>query len=197
MDPDEELKRKLKEIWAKSQEWDETPTSEEGIFIVKYPSSGINQAYIGIKLKKYPNSKRGVFVKSRKEIAIFRDLLNNQAIDGFFDQVLTDKGLQKKMEMLEDWDQIPTTVPGISFSRMPGDSNSTCVITLAINPVNELGKKIKKKNLFILDSDDHQKYCRLFNNEKVDRLSRIIDEVNDELSLEMRVAQSKIAGKYK
>jgi hypothetical protein len=31
----------------------------------------------------------------------------------------------------------------------------------------------------------------------VDRLSRIIDEVNDELSLEMRVAQSKIVGKYK
>lgn len=197
MDADEQLKTKLKEIWAKSLDWDETPTSEEGIFLVKYPSSGINQAYIGIKFKKFPNSKTGIYVKSGKEIAAFRVLLNDDKISTLLDQISSEKELQKKIGMLDDWGQTPTSVPGISFTKMPDEDRPSGIAALAINPVNELGKKVKKKNLFIRDQKDLDKYILLFNNEKVDRLSRIIEEVNDELSLEIRVAQSKIMGKYK
>ena len=198
MDADEQLKTKLKEIWAKSKDWDESPTSEEGIFIVKYPLSGINQAYLGIKFKKTQNAKKGIFVKSRKEITIFRDLLNNKEISTFFDQIFTDRQLQKSIGLLEDWDQISTTVPGISFTKMPPDDNNLSgVPALAINPVDKFGKKMKRKNLFIRDIWELKKYRLLFNNEKVDRLSCIIEEVNDELSLEIRLAQTKIMGKYK
>ena len=197
MDADEQLKNKLKEIWAKSQDWDETPTSEEGIFLVKYPSSGINQTYIGIKFKKFQTSKTGIYVKSRNEITIFRNLLNDKKTLSIFDQLSTEKELLKRIGMLEDWGQIPSAVSGISFTKMPDDNNPSGIAALAINPVNDLGKKMKKKNLYIRDLEDFQKYCLLFNNEKVDRLSRIIEEVNDELSLEMRLAQSKVMGKYK
>lgn len=197
MDADEELKNKLKEIWAKSQDWDETPTSEDGIFLIKYPSSGINQVYIGIKFKKYQNSKSAIFVKSRNEIAVFRKLLNDKKTSSLFDQLSTERELRKKIGMLEDWGQIPSGISGVSFTKIPDDNNPTGIAALAINPVNDLGKKMKKKNLFIRDLEDLQKYCLLFNNEKVDRLSRIIEEVNDELSLEMRLAQSKVMGKYK
>ena len=197
MDDNEQLKAKLKEIWAKSQDWDESPTSEEGIFIVKYPVSGINQAYIGIKFKKYQKTKKGIYVKSKREIELFRNLLNHKEIISFFNQISTDRQLQKRIELLEDWDQISTTVPGISFTKMLDDNNPSGVPALAINPVDDLGKKLKRKNLFVRDQEELEKYRLLFNNEKVDRLSRIIEEVNDELSLEMRVAQSKIMGKYK
>ena len=197
MDDNSRLKAKLKEIWAKSQDWDESSTSEEGIFIVKYPLSGINQTYLGIKFKKTQNAKKGIYVKSRKEIKIFQDLLNHKEISAFFDQISTDKQLQKNIALLEDWDQISTTVPGISFTKMPDMNYPTGVPALAINPVDDLGKKMKRKNLFVRDQEELEKYRLLFNNEKVDRLSRIIEEVNDELYLEMRVAQSKIMGKYK
>jgi hypothetical protein len=197
MDDDEQLKTKLKEIWAKSQDWDECPTSEEGIFIVKYPLSGINQAYIGIKLKKYQNGKKGIFIKSGWEISLFRDLLNNKEIVAFFDQMVSDTHLQKRIVLLEDWDHLPTSIPGISYIKMPDFKDSGCVPALSINPVDDLGKKMKRKNFFIRDLDELEKYQRLFNNTKIDRLLKIIDEVNDELSLELRIAQSKIVGKYK
>ena len=109
----------------------------------------------------------------------------------------TDRQLQKSIGLLEDWDQIPTSVPGISFTKIPDNNNPAGIPALSINPVDDLGKKIKRKNLFIRDQEELEKYRLLFNNEKLDRLSRIIEEVNDELSLEMRVAQSKIMGKYK
>lgn len=197
MDADEQLKTKLKEMWATLQDWEDSPTSEDGIFIVKYPMSGINQAYLGIKFKKTQYAKKGVYIKSRKEIPVFQYLFNHKEIRSFFDQMATDKNLQKRIGLLEDWDQIPTTVPGISYTKMPDESDPAGVAAIAINPVNELGKKMKRKNLFIRDLEEFEKYWRSFNNEKVDRLSRIIEEVNDELSLEMRVAQSKIMGKYK
>ena len=197
MDADELLKAKLKEIWAKLQDWEESPTSEEGIFIVKYPMSGINQAYLGIKFKRTQSAKKGVYIKSRKEILVFQVLLNNKETRSFFDQIATDRNLQKRIGLLEDWDQIPTTVSGISYTKMPDDNDPTGVAALAINPVNDLGKKMKKKNLFIRNPEELERYRLLFNNEKVDRLSRIIEEVNDELSLEMRVARSRVMGKYK
>jgi len=197
MDADEQLKLKLKEMWARLQDWEDSPTSEEGIFIVKYPMSGINQAYLGIKFKKTQYAKQGIYIKSRKEIPIFQNLFNNKEIRPFFDQIATDKNLQKRIGSLEDWDQIPTTVSGISFTKMPDDNDPTGVAALAINPINDLGKKMKKKNLYIRNPEELERYRDLFNNVKVDRLSRIIEEVNDELSLEMRVAQSKIMGQYK
>jgi hypothetical protein len=197
MDADEQLKAKLKEMWAKLQDWEESPTSEEGIFIVKYPMSGLNQAFIGIKFKKYQTAKKGIFVKSRKEISAFRDLLNHKEINALFNQISTDRQLQKRIGLLEDWDQIPTSVPGISYTKIPDNSNPSGIPALSINPVDDLGKKIKRKNLFIRDQEELGKYLLIFNNEKLDRLSRIIENVNDELSLEMRVAQSKIMGKYK
>ena len=197
MDADEQLKAKLKEIWAKSQDWDESLTSEEGIFIVKYPSSGINQAYLGIKFKKNQYAKKGIYVKSRKEVTVFRDLLNHKEINNFFNQISTDRQLQKSIGGLQDWDQLPTSVPGISYTKMPDDNDPTGIPALSINPVDDLGKKMKRKNLFVRDQEELEKYRLLFNNEKVERLSRIIEVVNDELSLEMRVAQSKVMGKYK
>ncbi|MDD1690511.1 MAG: hypothetical protein LUQ66_07610 [Methanoregula sp.] len=197
MDTDEQLKVKLKEIWAKSQDWDESPTSEEGIFIVKYPSSGINQAYIGIKFKRNPYSKKGIFVKSRKEIVMFQNLLNLKELAFFIDNMSNDKQLKKSIELLNDWDQITTPILGVSYTKMPDQNNPSGVPALAINPVDDLGKKIKRKNLFLRDCEDLEKYQLLFNNQKVDRLSRIIEEANDELSLEMRLAQSKVMGKYK
>jgi hypothetical protein len=136
MDPDEQLKNKLKEIWAKSQDWDDTPTSEEGIYLVRYPLSGMNQTYIGIKFKRSPNARKGIFVKNSREISVFRELLNNSETRRFFDQISADRALQKKFEGMVDWDQVPTTVSGIWYTKMPEDNNSSWIIGLAIKPVN-------------------------------------------------------------
>ena len=197
MDADEQLKNGLKEIWAKSADWDESPTSENGIFIVKYPSTNINQAFIGIKIKKPQNINKGYFLKSQKELQLYRDLLNCNEWDVIFEQIKTDLQLKKKIGLLDNWDQIPTLIPGLSFTKLPSDNDPSGIPIIAINPVNEFGKKMKKKNLFIMNREDLETCRDLFNNAKLDRLSRILDVVNDELSLEMRVAQSKIRGKYR
>jgi hypothetical protein len=197
MNADEQLKNNLKKIWAKSRDWEEHPTSEAGIFIVKYPVSSVNQAFIGLKFKKFQNAKKGIFIKSGKEISVFRDLLNCKEIHEFIIQLSMDKELNKRISMLKEWDQIPTSMPGISFTKMPVTDDAYAISAIVINPVDNSGRKLKRKNLLIKNDEDLEKYRMLFNNEKIDRLSRIIDEVNEELSLEFRLAQSKIMGKYK
>ena len=139
----------------------------------------------------------GYFIKSKREILLFQDLLNHNGICVFFNQMSIDKQLQKRIGMLKDWGQISTTVSGISFTKMKDYHNLSGVPAIAINPVNDLGKPIKKKNLFIRNIEELKKYRLLFNNEKLDRLSRIIDEVNDELSFEIIVAHRKVTRKYK
>jgi hypothetical protein len=197
MDDDKQLKAKLKEIWATSNDWEIKPTTIDGIFIVKFPQKEIYQPQIGMKFKKTRHPMEGYFIRSKKEILLFRDLLNHKEIFTFFHQMTTDRQLQKSIELLEYWHQISTPVLGISFTKMKDRFDPSGIPALAINPVNDLGKTMRRKNLFIRNIEELKKYRLLFNNEKLDRLSRIIDEVNDEISFEIRVAQSKIKERYK
>ena len=193
MTDDEKLKANIKEIWANLEDWGEYPTSENGIMIIKFPISQTSQAFVGLKLKKSQNSKRGVFLKTKKEITAFRELLNCEEICIFF----RDDHKQKELTPEEDWDEIPSDIPGIGYTKIPSKSDPAGTPVIVINPVNESGKKMKRKNLYLQNLDDITKYRELFNNQKVDRLMQVIDEINHELTVEFRIAQAKIIGKFK
>jgi hypothetical protein len=192
MTDDEKLKADIKEKWANLDDWGEHPTSENGIVIVKFPISQTSQTYIGLKLKKYENSRKGVFLKSKKEITAFRDLLNRNEICDFFRD-----GSQKESLPEEYWDEIPSNIPGIGYTKIPNKKNPAGIPAIIINPVNESGKKMKRKNLYLQNLEDILRYRDLFNNQKIDHVMEIIEEINNELTVEFRVAQSKIIGKFK
>jgi len=193
MTEDDKLKANIKEIWANLEDWGEYPTSETGIAIVKFPISQTSQAFVGLKLKKFENSKKGVFLKSMQEIAAFRELLNCNEICDFFQ----DETLQKDVSTNEEWVEIASEIPGIGYTKIPNRSDPAGTPAIVINPVNGAGKKMKRKNLYLQNIEDIAKYRELFNNQKIDRVMQVIEEINHELTIEFRVAQSKIIGKFK
>ena len=160
--------------------------------IVKFPISQTSQAFVGLKLKKSENSK-GVYLKSKKEITAFRDLINRHEICDFFQN----KSLQKILLPEKEWDEIPSDIPGIGYTKIPNKSDPDGTSAIIINPLNEFGKKMKRKNLYLQNLEDIMRYRDLFNNQKLDRVMQMIEEINNELTVEFRVAQSKIIGKFK
>jgi hypothetical protein len=193
MTDEEILKTRIKEIWANLEDWGEHPTSEEGIMIVKFPISRTGQAFVGLKIKKFPNSRRGVYLKSKKEVRAFRDLLNCKKILDFFQ----DDILQTEILPDKEWEEIPSGIPGIGYTKIPSQRNPDGIPAVVINPVNEYGKKIKRRNLYLQNIEAYTKYRDLFNNQKIDRIIQIIGKINDELSIEFRVARLKITEKFK
>jgi hypothetical protein len=193
MTPDEKLKSHIKVVWANLEDWGENPTSENGIMIVKFPISRTSQAFVGLKLKKYENSKKGVFLKSKKEVTAFRDLLNCKEMYDFFN----DESLKKELLSKKEWDEIPSGIPGIGYTKIPNKLDPAGTPAIIVNPINESGKKMKRKNLFFQNIKDVTKYRELFNNQKIDHVMQIIDEINYELTVEFRIAQSKIIEKFK
>jgi len=194
---DEELKCKIKEIWAKSEDWIETPTSEEGICLVKFPIKPATQLFIGLKIKKSQNSIKGFFLNSSKELNSIRNLLNSQELEYFINQIWKDDQVRKRISVLNEWDTLDSDIPGIFYTKMPLKGKEFGFPAIALNPTDEFGKKLKRKNLYLKNSEDLKIYRRIFNNVKIDRLMKIIEDVNSELSFEFRVAQSKIIKKFR
>jgi len=196
MPSDEELKSKIKEFWAKSNDWDEYPTSIEGLSIVKYPIKQANQIFVGLKIKKSKNSYKGIYLKSSKELNAICSLLKSPEMEYIINQISKDSPERKKISSLKEWDTFDSSIPGLFYTKMPIAGNEGGFPAIALNPVDEFGRKTRRRNIYIKNLNDLKTYFRLFNNEKIDRLISIIEEVNSELTVEFKVAQWKIRGQY-
>jgi len=197
MSSDEELKIKIKEFWAKSNDWDNLRTSEEGLYLVKYPIKQGSQLFVGLKIKKSIYSYKGIYLKSSKELNSIRSLLNFIELEHIINQLSKDGQLRKKISALKEWDTFDSPIPGIFYTKMPLAGDDGGVIAIALNPIDEFGRKTKRKNLYLKNLEDLKIYRRLFNSAKIDRLIMMVEDVNSELTVEFKVAQSKIIKKYK
>jgi len=88
---------------------------------------------------------------------------------------------EKLLELLrdgKDWERKATTVPGIFVLRLPGDGRRPASLAVELNPVDELGKPIKKRGLVLRSGVELGEFRKLINDEKLTTLMGKIDEVN-------------------
>ncbi len=72
---------------------------------------------------------------------------------------------------MKDWDKIKTSVEGVSLVKMPGGEK----LSLEIIPVNEEGKPLKRKGLFVTSIEQFEAFKDIFINEKAHDLIQGID----------------------
>ncbi|MCK4845789.1 MAG: hypothetical protein KAS95_08960 [Candidatus Heimdallarchaeota archaeon] len=79
--------------------------------------------------------------------------------------------LREYASSMKDWDKIKTSVEGVSLVKMPSGEK----LSLEIIPVNEEGKPLKRKGLFVTSIEQFEAFKDIFINEKAHDLIQGID----------------------
>jgi hypothetical protein len=83
----QELESRLREILEKARDWQRVPVrSSPGIFVVKAPGTKRNPPSLLIELNPVDENnlstkRRGLYIKSRKDLEEFRKLINDRNLD--------------------------------------------------------------------------------------------------------------------
>jgi hypothetical protein len=83
----QELESRLREILEKARDWQRVPVrSSPGIFVVKAPGTKRNPPSLLIELNpvdenSMPTKRRGLYIRSRKDLEEFRKLINDRNLD--------------------------------------------------------------------------------------------------------------------
>jgi hypothetical protein len=83
----QELEARLREVLEKAKEWKRVPVkSSPGIFVVKAPGTKGNPPSLLIELNpvdenNQPTKRRGLYVRSRRDLEGFRRLINDRNLD--------------------------------------------------------------------------------------------------------------------
>jgi hypothetical protein len=81
------LEARLREILEKARDWQRVPVkSSPGIFVVKAPGTKRNPPFLLIELNpvdenNLPRKRRGLYIRSRRDIEEFRKLINDRNLD--------------------------------------------------------------------------------------------------------------------
>ncbi len=86
--------------------------------------------------------------------------------------------LKTHLENAKAWEKMETPVPGVFVTKVPGTNSRPAMLFLAINPVNEDGTPMKRKDLFIKNYPELVKFSELLTDDKVIRLIKELEEVN-------------------
>lgn len=70
------------------------------------------------------------------------------------------------MEEAKNWQRIPTSEPGVFLIKAPTNGERINIM-LELNPVDDYGRPIKRRGLFILQKDHMEAFKKLLNSEKV------------------------------
>ena len=91
------------------------------------------------------------------------------------------------LEVMSDWEKRPTNVPGVKIMKIPSKSDIPARLSIEINPVDQLGKHIKKKGgkLTLTNLELFEKYQELFTDPKIHELMREIEHLRQELQPEL------------
>jgi len=86
--------------------------------------------------------------------------------------------LEEHLKNAKSWQKMETPVPGVSVTKVPGTKSRPPMLFLAINPVNEDGSPMKRKDLFIKNYSELVKFSELLTEDKVVRIIKEMEEVN-------------------
>lgn len=87
------------------------------------------------------------------------------------------KRLKETAKDLNDWEEIRTSIKGVSIVKLPkgGDYN----LSIKIIPVDDDGNPMKRKGLFVTSFEQWDAFKDVFANDKVEDLIRNIDELKN------------------
>jgi hypothetical protein len=86
--------------------------------------------------------------------------------------------LEEHLKNAKNWEKMATPVPGVSVTKVPGTNSRPPMLFLAINPVNEDGSPMKRKDLFVKNYPELVKFSELLTDDKVVRIIKEMEEVN-------------------
>ena len=86
--------------------------------------------------------------------------------------------LEAHLEKAKNWEKMATPVPGVSVSKVPGTNSRPPTLFLAINPVDEDGNPIKRKDLFIKNYSELVQFSELLTDDKVIRIMKEMEAIN-------------------
>lgn len=89
----------------------------------------------------------------------------------------------------EDWQRVETSVPGLFLVRAPGTKKRQPSVMIELNPLGEDGKPIKRRGLFIRNTELLDKFRDLINNDKIDIL---MEKINDLFAEDQKSNASKV-----
>ncbi len=78
----------------------------------------------------------------------------------------------------KDWERKPTTVPGVFVLKLPPFRSSPARLAVELNPVDGLGRPIKKRGILLRSSEELTEYRKLLEDEKLASLLKNIDGVS-------------------
>jgi len=79
---------------------------------------------------------------------------------------------------------MPTTVPGIFPLKLPKYKMVPPRVVVELNPVDDFGRPTRRRGVAIRSYEELRKYRDMINNERLDRLLKVIDTVNPSVSRE-------------
>ncbi len=88
-------------------------------------------------------------------------------------QELTER-LKESAKTMKEWEEMPTSIAGLFIVKMPGDETS---LGLKILPVDEEGKPMKRKGVFITSLEQWEALESIFTNEKGKELVSCVDSI--------------------
>ena len=77
-----------------------------------------------------------------------------------------------------DWDKMEAPIPGVFIVRVPATKTRGPLLNIEVNPLNEHGKPMKRKGLFISSKVMLGKFTDALNNDKLNQLMTELEKVN-------------------
>lgn len=78
----------------------------------------------------------------------------------------------------KDWGRLRTSVPGVFVLKLPPYRGAATRLVVEVNPVDATGSPTKRRGLVIRSTAELEEFQRIFRNEKLSKLTSIIDSVN-------------------
>lgn len=86
--------------------------------------------------------------------------------------------LKEHLENGDNWEKMETPIQGVYIVKVPKTKTRKAMLYLEINPLNDNGKPLKRKGLFINSKEMLLSFTEALNNEKSFLLISIIDQIN-------------------
>ncbi|TFG11202.1 MAG: hypothetical protein EU535_07515, partial [Promethearchaeota archaeon] len=207
------IQEQLTEHLENGKDWEKLDTPINGVFIVKVPKNKSRDAklYMEIKpLNQYGSSlkKKGIFVSNSEIfvnlgeaiadekifllIYILEDINNNanSNLNSYDEEKAKIRDqLLNHLKSAETWEKMVTPIRGVWVVKSPSKRFQKSKLYIEIKPVDEFGKPLNRKGLFISSKielitlgeallDDHSFQLIKIMNQINDNLSNKIDENN-------------------
>ena len=92
--------------------------------------------------------------------------------------------LRELLEKGRDWERRSTVIPGVFVIKLPESRGRPASLAVEVNPLDSLGRPTKKRPLLIRSLEELKAFRELLNNEKLEKLLKMIERVNPTTSKE-------------